>query len=58
MSLTLKERIDTFTETLVTRFKFKKKEARAIATEAMERLDRYVNIQETMIKRFMENRKK
>lgn len=58
MSPTIEERIETLTETLVTRFKYKKREAKAIATEAMERLDRYVNTQEIIIKRVMESRKK
>jgi hypothetical protein len=58
MSHTIEERIETFAETLNKRFGFKKKEAKAIAKEAMERLDRYVNTQEIMIKRVMENRKK
>jgi hypothetical protein len=58
MSHTIEERIEIFAETLNKRFGFKKKEAKAIAKEAMERLDRYVNTQEIMIKRVMENRKK
>lgn len=58
MSHTIDERIETFAETLNKRFGFKKKEAKAIAIEAMERLDRYVNTQEVMIKRVMESRKK
>jgi len=58
MSHTIEERINTFAETLNKRFGFKKKEAKAIATEAMERLDKYVNIQETMIKRLKESRTK
>ena len=58
MSHTIEERIETFAETLNKRFGFNKKDAKAIATEAMERLDRYVNIQETMIKRFMGKHKK
>ena len=58
MSHTIEERINTFAETLNKRFGFKKKEAKAIATEAMERLDKYVNIQEAMIKRLKESRTK
>ena len=58
MSHTIDERIETFAETLNKRFGFKKKEAKTIAIEAMERLDRYVNTQEVMIKRVMESRKK
>jgi hypothetical protein len=58
MSRSLEQRIETFTETLNNRFGFKKKEAKAIATEAMENLDRHVALQEIMIKRLMEKRKK
>ena len=58
MSHTIEERIKTFTETLNKRFGFNKKEAKAIATEAMERLDKYVNIQEALIKRLKESRNK
>ena len=58
MSSTFEERVETLKETLVNCFGYKSKEAKAIAKEAMERLDRYVNTQEIMIKRVMENRKK
>jgi hypothetical protein len=58
MSHTIEERIQTFAETLNKRFGFKKREAKAIATEAMVRLDKYVAIQETMIKRLKEGHKK
>lgn len=58
MSHTTEERIATLTETLITRFKYKKREAKALATEAMQRLDRYVYAQEVIIKRFVESRKK
>jgi hypothetical protein len=58
MSHTIEQRIETFTETLIKRFGFKKKEAKTIAVEAMVNLDRHVNLQQVMIKRVMENRKK
>jgi hypothetical protein len=58
MSHTIEQRIETFTETLIERFGFKKKEAKTIAVEAMTNLDRHVNLQEVMIKRVMEKRKK
>jgi hypothetical protein len=58
MSRSLEQRIETFVETLNKRFGFKKKEAKAIASEAMDNLDRHVALQELMIKRLMEKRKK
>jgi len=58
MSHTIQQRIETFAETLTKRFGFKKKEAKAIASEAMDNLDRHVALQELMIKRLMEKRKK
>ena len=58
MSHTIEQRIETFTKTLIERFGFKKKEAKTIAVEAMTNLDRHVNLQEVMIKRVMEKRKK
>lgn len=54
----LLERIETLKDTLVKGFGYKRKEAQQIAEEAMNNLDRHVSLQETMIKRVMENRKK
>jgi hypothetical protein len=50
-------RVETLKQTLITRFKFKKKEAAAIALEAMTNLDRHVKLQEVAIKRAREARK-
>jgi hypothetical protein len=58
MSPSFEERVETFKETLAVRFGYGRKEAKAIAIEAMDNLDRYVKLQEAMIKRLMENRKK
>jgi hypothetical protein len=58
MSITLKERIEAFKETLAVRFGYGRKEAKLLAEEAMDNLDKYVKVQETMIKRFMEKPKK
>jgi hypothetical protein len=58
MSYTVEERIEIFAETLNKRFKYKKKEAKVLATEAMQNLDRHVKLQEAMIKRLIEGRKK
>ena len=58
MSMTLKERVEAFKETLVVRFGYGRREAKSLAEEAMDNLDRHVNLQETMIKRVMEKRKK
>lgn len=58
MSPTFEQRVEAFKETLAVRFGYGRKEAKAIAIEAMTNLDRHVNLQETMIKRVMENRKK
>lgn len=54
----LEQRVETLKETLATRFGYGRKEAKGIAIEAMNNLDRHVNLQETMIKRVMENRTK
>jgi hypothetical protein len=51
-------RVETLKETLITRFKFKKKEAAAIALEAMTNLDRHVKLQEVAMKRAREARSK
>jgi hypothetical protein len=58
MSSAFEKRVETFTETLIICFGYKPKEARGLASEAMDNLDRYVNLQETMIKRLIESRKK
>jgi hypothetical protein len=58
MSQSQEQRIETFTKTLIERFGFSKKFAQKMATEAMVNLDRHVNLQQVMIKRVMENRKK
>ena len=58
MSFTFEERVETLKETLVNCFGYKSKEAKALSSEAMENLDRYVNLQEMMIKRLSERRKK
>jgi hypothetical protein len=58
MSHTVEERIEIFAETLNKRFKYKKREAKTLATEAMQNLDRHVKLQEAMIKRLIEGRKK
>ena len=54
----MKERVEAFKETLAVRFGYGRKEAKLLAEEAMDNLDRHVKLQETMIKRFMEKPKK
>jgi hypothetical protein len=54
----VEKRVEAFKETLATRFGYGRKEAKGIAIEAVTNLDRHVALQETMIKRVMENRKK
>ena len=58
MSRSFEERVETLKETLATQFGFGRREAKALAIEALTKLDNYVNTQELMIKRMMENRKK
>jgi hypothetical protein len=58
MTRSFEERVETLKETLATRFGYGRREAKALATEALTKLDNYVNTQELMIKRIMENRKK
>ena len=56
--MTFDERVQTLKETLVTRFGYGRREAGAMAEEAMTNLDRHVKLQELSIKRLMEARKK
>jgi hypothetical protein len=58
MSQSFEQRVETLKETLATRFGYGRKEAKALATEALTKLDNYVNTQELMIKRIREYRKK
>ena len=52
------QRVETLKETLATRFGYGRTEAKGLAIEMLTTLDNYVNTQEIMIKRMMENRKK
>lgn len=54
----VEKRVQALKETLATRFGYGRKEAKGIAIEVVTNLDRHVALQETMIKRVMENRKK
>jgi hypothetical protein len=56
--MTFNERVQTLKETLVLQFGYKRREAGALAEEAMTNLDRHVKLQELSIKRIMEARKK
>lgn len=56
--MTFEQRVATLKETLVARFGYGRREAGAIAEEAMKNLDRHVTLQEISIKRLMEARKK
>jgi hypothetical protein len=56
--MTFEQRVETLKETLATRFGYGRKEAKALAIEALTKLDNYVNTQELMIKRIREYRKK
>jgi hypothetical protein len=56
--MTFEQRVETLKETLVTRFGYGRKEAKALAVEALTKLDNYVNTQEVMIKRIWESRRK
>ena len=58
MSRSFEERVNTLKETLATQFGYGRKDAKALAIEALTKLDNYVNTQELMIKRIMESRKK
>jgi hypothetical protein len=58
MSQSFEQRVETLKETLATRFGYGRKEAKALAREALTKLDNYVNTQELMIKRIREYRKK
>jgi hypothetical protein len=58
MSKSFEERVATLKETLATQFGYGRKEAKGLAVEALTKLDNYVNTQELIIKRIMENRKK
>jgi len=51
------ERVATLKQTLVVRFGYGRKEAEALAKEAMTNLDRHIKLQELSIKRLMEARK-
>jgi hypothetical protein len=57
MKMTFDERVATLKETLVNRFGYGRREAGAIAEEAMTNLDRHVKLQELAIKRIMEARR-
>jgi hypothetical protein len=56
--MTFDERVQTLKETLVQRFGYGRREAGALAEEAMTNLDRHVKLQELSIKRIMEARKR
>jgi hypothetical protein len=56
--MTFEERVAILKETLVKRFQYGRREAGAIAEEAMSNLDRYVKLQELSIKRIMEARRR
>jgi hypothetical protein len=58
MSRSFEECVETLKETLASQFGYGRKEAKALAREALTKLDNYVNTQELMIKRIMESRKK
>ena len=58
MSKSFEKRVNTLKETLATQFGYGRKEAKALAIEALTKLDNYVNTQELMIKRIREYRKK
>lgn len=55
--MTFNDRVATLKETLVTRFGYGRREAGALAEEAMTNLDRHVKLQELSIKRLMEARR-
>ena len=55
--MNFEERVVTLKETLVTRFGYGRREAGALAEEAMTNLDRHVKLQELFIKRLMEARR-
>jgi hypothetical protein len=56
--MTFDERVQTLKETLVQQFGYGRREAGALAEEAMSNLDRHVKLQELSIKRIMEARKR
>jgi hypothetical protein len=56
--MTFDERVQVLKETLVLRYGYKRREAGALAEEAMTNLDRHVKLQELSIKRLMEARKR
>jgi hypothetical protein len=56
--MTFEERVATLKETLVKRFGYRRREAGALAEEAMSNLDRHVKLQELSIKRIMEARRR
>ena len=56
--MTFDERVQALKETLVLRFNYGRREAGALAEEAMTNLDRHVKLQELSIKRIMEARKR
>lgn len=56
--MTFDERVQALKETLVLRFGYGRREAGALAEEAMSNVDRHVNLQEVAIKRAMEARKR
>ena len=56
--MTFEQRVETLKETLATRFGYGRREAKALAIEALTKLDTYVHTQELMIKRIRENRNK
>jgi hypothetical protein len=58
MSRSFEQRVETLKETLATQFGYGRREAKALAIEALTKLDNYVNTQELMIKRIRENRNK
>ena len=58
MNDSFSQRVETLKETLATRFGYGRREAKGLAIEMLTKLDNYVNTQEIMIKRMMENRKK
>jgi hypothetical protein len=58
MSRSFEQRVETLKETLITQFGYGRREAKMLAVETLTKLDNYVNTQELMIKRIMENRKK
>jgi hypothetical protein len=56
--MTFDERVQTLKETLVQRFGYGRREAGAMAEEAMSNLDRHVKLQELSIRRIMEGRRR